>query len=196
MLFRSHTERVLRTASALGVRRYRMNWYSYDLSKPLWPQLDEIRPRLRDLVAFSREVGILPCYQNHSGSRLVGAPIWDMAMLMREYRPTELAWCFDIMHATIEGSSAWPIHVNLVRDHIGVAFFKNFQWAGKGHQAAPLGEGVVGRDYVALLKKSAYAGPVSLHVEYLKGSMKDEGYLKKAVDTTRRDLDVLKSWWT
>ena len=190
-----HTERVLRTAKALGIPRYRMDWYPYDLQKPIWPQLDEIKPRLKDLVAFSKEVGILPCYQNHSGNKIVGAPIWDMALLMRDYPPTELAWCFDIMHATIEGGTSWPIEVNLVRDHLGVAFFKSFVWEGRRHRAVPLGEGVVGKDYVDLLKKTSYGGPVSLHIEYLKGTVKDAGYLKEAIAATRRDLELLKSWW-
>ena len=41
---------------------------------------------------------------------------------------------------------------------------------------------------------------VSLHIEYLKGSMKDDGerkqgYLKEAIAATKRDMEVLKSWW-
>ena len=149
---KQHTEDVLRTARALGIPRFRMDWYRYDLTRPIWPQLDAIKPVLDDLVGFSRDVGILPCYQNHSGSNYVGAPVWDMAMLMRKYKPTELAWCFDIMHATIEGSLSWPLEVNLVRDHLSVANFKNFIWSGKGHKDVPLGEGVVGKEYVDMLK--------------------------------------------
>jgi sugar phosphate isomerase/epimerase len=190
-----HTEQVLRTARALGIPRYRMDWYYYDLKKPIWPQLDEIRPKLKELVAFSKEIGILPCYQNHSGRNYVGAPIWDMAMLMRDYTPAELAWCFDIMHATIEGSLSWPIEVNLIRDHLEVANFKNFVWQGKGHRDAPLGEGVVGKAYVDMLKATGFRGPVTLHVEYLEGLTKEEGYLDEAIAATRRDLAVLKSWW-
>jgi sugar phosphate isomerase/epimerase len=189
------TERVLRTAKALGISRYRMNWYTYDLKKPIWPQLDEIKPKLKDLVAVSKEVGILPCYQNHSGRNYVGAPVWDMALLMRDYKPNELAWCFDIMHATIEGSLSWPVEFTLIRDHLCVANFKNFRWDGKGHKDVPLGDGVVGKDYVDMLKATSFAGPVSLHVEYLQGSVKDQGYLEAALAATRRDLELLKSWW-
>lgn len=190
-----HTETVLRTAKALGIPRFRMDWYKYDLEKPIWPQLDEIKPKLKDLVTFAKEVGIQPCYQNHSGPKLVGAPIWDMATLMKDYSPKELGWCFDIMHTTIEGSTSWPIEVDLVRDHIAVAYFKNFMWEGKTHKPAPLGEGVVGPNYVQMLKKTNYNGPVSLHIEYLKGSIKDPGYLAEAKAATKRDMDVLKSWW-
>jgi len=191
----TRTEAVLRTAKSLGIPRYRMNWYTYDPTKPIWPQVDEVRPRLRDLVALSKEIGILPCYQNHSGAKLMGAGIWDMALLMRDYPADELAWAFDIMHATIEGSTSWPTEVALVRERIGMAFFKNFQWNGAGHRPSALSEGVVSKGYVDLLKKGGFRGPVCLHVEHLKGSVKDQGYLETAVAATRRDLETLASWW-
>jgi len=190
-----HTESVLRAAKAAGIPRYRMDWYPYDFKKPLWSQLDELKPKLKDLVVLSKEVGIQPCYQNHSGSKNIGAAVWDMDYLMRDYTPAELAWCFDIMHATIEGHLSWPIEVNLVHRHIGVAYFKNIRWTADGHEKTPLGQGVVKKSYVDMLKKLNWSGPVSLHIEYLKGTPKDEGYLREAVAATKRDMEVLKSWW-
>ena len=53
-----HSESVLRTAAKLGVKRFRMHYFKYDLSKPIWPQLQEIRPKLRDLVAELRLPGV------------------------------------------------------------------------------------------------------------------------------------------
>jgi sugar phosphate isomerase/epimerase len=192
----THTEAVLRTAKKLGIPRFRMNWYTYDNKQPIWPQVDEIRPKLKDLVALSKEIGILPCYQNHSGAKLVGAGIWDMALLMRDYKVDELAWAFDIMHATIEGSTSWPTEFDLVRDRLGMAYFKNFVWEGKGHRPTTLAEGVVGRAYVERLKRSGFQGPVCLHVEYLpEGAPKDAAYLKQAVATSRADLATLREWW-
>jgi sugar phosphate isomerase/epimerase len=190
----TRTEVVLRTAKSLGIPRYRMNWYTYDNKRPIWPQVDEIRPKLKDLVALSKEIGILPCYQNHSGAKLAGAGIWDIAFLMREYKADEFAWAFDIMHATIEGSMSWPTEVALVQDHIGMAFFKNFVWDGKGHKPAPLGEGVVGKSYVDQLKDGGFTGPVCLHIEHVKGKINDEGYLEAAIAATRKDLETLRSW--
>ena len=80
-------------------------------------------------------------------------------------------------------------------DHLGVANFKNFVWSGKGPKDVPLGEGVVGKEYVAMLKQTSFSGPVTLHVEYLEGNVHEEGYLNRAIEATRRDLAVLKSWW-
>lgn len=189
------TEKVLRTASALGIPSYRMKWYPYAGAKSHWTQLDEIKPRLRDLVALSRELRILPGYQNHSGPKYVGAGIWDMAMLMKEYRPDELSWNFDFFHAMVEGGLSWPNEFALVRDHISMVYFKNFTWKGRLAEGCPLAEGTVGKDSVALLRKSAYAGPVCLHVEYLKGKATDQVGLKEAMEATRKDFATLKEWW-
>jgi sugar phosphate isomerase/epimerase len=192
----TRTEAVLRTAKALGIKRYRMNWYAYKGDRPLWAQLDEIRPRLRDLVAMSREIGIQPCYQNHSGPKNVGAAVWDMAALMREHRPEDLAWSFDILHATVEGGLSWPNQVKLARERLAMAYFKDFRWQGRVVESCALAEGVVDPGYVKLLKASAYRGPVCLHVEYLKGAVGEAGYLERAIEASRRDLATLRSWWS
>ena len=132
------TEKVLRTAGALGIPSYRMKWYGYVAGKTHWDQLDAIKPQLRDLVSLSREVRILPGYQNHSGAKFVGAGIWDMAMLMKDYRADELSWNFDFFHATVEGGLSWPNELALARDHISMVYFKNFNWQGKLAEGCPL----------------------------------------------------------
>jgi sugar phosphate isomerase/epimerase len=190
------TEKVLRTGAALGIPSYRMKWYAYAAGKSPWAQLDEIKPQLRDLVALSREARILPGYQNHSGAKYVGAGVWDMAMLMKDYRPDELSWNFDFFHAMVEGGLSWPNELALARDHISMVYFKSFQWQGRVPVGCPLSEGSVGKDSVALLRKSEYAGPVCLHVEYLKGKVTDQGGLQAAVEATRKDFATLRQWWS
>jgi len=190
------SEKVLRTARALGIPRYRMKWYPYSGKKSPWAELDEFRPRLKELVSLSKQVGILPCYQNHSGPKNVGAAIWDMATLMRDYQPDELSWNFDFFHAMVEGGLSWPNHLALARDHISMVYFKSFTWKGRVPEGCPLSEGTVGKDAVVLLRKSRYTGPVCLHVEYLKGKVTDPGALKVAVDSTRKDFATLKEWWS
>jgi sugar phosphate isomerase/epimerase len=190
-----HTEKVLRTAKALGVKRYRMGFCKYDLKQPILPQLDAWSAKFKTLIALSKEIGMQPLFQNHSGKEYLGAPVWDVFSIMKDYPAKDWAFAFDIMHATVEGSLSWPLEVNLVRDHIGVAYFKDFKWGDKKFTTCPLGEGVVSKDYVGMLKKSGYGGPVSLHVEYLDHRMKEPTYLAEALKATQRDFAVLKDWW-
>lgn len=189
-----NTEKVLRTAAALGVKRYRMNYFKYDLNKPIWPQLEEIKPMIKDLVQLSKEIGIQPLFQNHSGKDYVAAPIWDMYSVMREYPAEQFAFVFDIYHATLEGGSAWPLNAALTADHWGAVYFKDFQWKGRKGEGCPLGQGQVNPDFAKMLVKRNYAGPISLHVEYLKGDVKDPAVVKAFREAHLRDLKVLKEW--
>lgn len=184
-----HAEKVLRTAAKLGIKRYRMDWWRYDLSKPIQAQLDTLRPKLKDLAALNRSLGLTGLYQNHAGANMVSASVWDVFSLIREHDPKDVALAFDIRHATVEGGLSWPVQFNLVKSHLGVAYFKDFVWEQDKVKNVPLGEGRVDRKYAALLKASGFAGPISLHVEY--GAGKDR---KVYMDAFRKDFATLREW--
>ena len=192
------TEPVLRTAAALGVKRFRMSYFKYDLNKPIWPQLEEVKPKIKDLVQLCSEIGIQPLFQNHSGKDYFAAPVWDMYSIMREYPAEQFAFAFDILHATAEGGLSWPLEAALVADHMGAIYFKDFQWQGRKLQTCPLGQGQVNPDFAKWLRKRNYEGVISLHLEYLKGSVKDPDFLKESREAATRDVSVLCDWmgWT
>ena len=188
------TEAVLRTAAKLGVKRFRMSYYKYDLQKPIWPQLQEIKPKLKDLIQLCQEIGIQPLFQNHSGKDYYGAPVWDIYSLMQEYTPEQFSFCFDIFHATLEGGLQWPLSAALTADHWGAVYFKDFQWNGRKAEGCPLGQGQVNPDFAKMIKQRNYTGPISLHVEYLKGDPKDAAVLNSFREAHLRDFKVLKEW--
>jgi sugar phosphate isomerase/epimerase len=182
--------KVLTTAKKLGISRYRMLWYNYDLSKPVRPQLEAIRPQIKDLVAMNRELGVQALYQNHSGAKMVGAPLWDIYDVIREHDPKHISIAFDIMHATAEGGMDWPIQFNLVQSHLGAVYCKDFTWENKKTHAAPLGTGQIDKTFFDLVKKSNFTGPISLHVEYLERN-KDR---KTQADAFKRDFTTLRNF--
>jgi sugar phosphate isomerase/epimerase len=182
-------EACLRTAKDLGIRRYRMGFYSYDLKKPVLPQLAEIGPALNDVAAMNHELGIQAVYQNHSGANMVGASVWDIFRLIENIDPAQVALAFDIRHATIEAGLAWPAVYGAVRDHIGAVFVKDFQWQGRRAQHVPLGTGRVDPAFFQLLAESKFSGPISVHVEYLGG---EDATANAAA--LKRDFAKLREW--
>jgi sugar phosphate isomerase/epimerase len=182
-------ERCLRTARELGIKRYRMGSYRYDLRKPLLPQLDEIGPALKDVAALNRELAMQAVYQNHSGADMVGATVWDIFRLIEDLPPSEVALAFDIRHATVEAGLAWPATFRAVEGHIGAVFVKDFQWRGRSAENVPLGKGLVDPKFFAMLAESEYAGPVSVHVEYIPN-----GDTKANAEALRNDLATLCGW--
>src|SRR5687768_11929084 len=100
--------RVLKTASKLGISRYRLKHYYYDLEKAIPPQLENFRAKLRDLAQLNRELKLQGAMQNHSGRNYVGAAGWDLWEMMRELDPKWMGVFFDIGHAALEGGYSWP----------------------------------------------------------------------------------------
>ncbi len=183
------SERVLRTAKSLGINTYRMGFYKYDLKKPILPQLDEIRPKVTELAAFNRELGVTAFYQNHSDAKYVGATLWDMQSLIKEIPKEQIGLAFDIRHATIEAGLSWPVIYDVVKPHIGALFVKDFQWEGRKAKHVPLGTGRVNPKFFEMIKQDGFDGPISLHVEYL-----GKAGTQANIDALRRDLKVLRGW--
>lgn len=185
------TEEILRAAAAAGVKRYRMGYYKYDLDKPIRPQLDEFRPRLRDLVALSRELGIKPIYQNHSGRDYFGGPVWDLCEVLAEFDPAHVGIAFDIGHATVEGGKAWPLHFATARPHLDTIYIKEPSWQDNTLGWGPVGEGAVDKGFYKMLKDGDFKGPVSLHVEYLGHG--DAAIVPTVLKAIEKDFATLRS---
>lgn len=187
-----HAEPLLRTAAALGIRRYRLGDQRYDLRRPIPGQVAEIAARLRELAALNRELGLQGVWQNHSGMRYAGGPVWDIWTATRDLDPRHLAACFDLGHATVEGGTVWPVNARLLRDRIGAVIVKDFVWhrTDKGWRPGwtPLGEGMIDPEFFRWLKTTSFDGPIVQHFEYELGQGKD------AVAHLRRDLATLRRW--
>lgn len=185
-------ETILRTASKLGLRVYRLGNYSYTDHPSIPEQLNEIRPKLRDLAALNRELGLCGGFQNHSGSSRVGAPVWDIYELIRELDPRQMGICFDLGHATVEGGNAWSIQAQLMEPYFCSVFVKDFVWQkssrGWSVKWCPLGEGMISPGFFNRLKKSNFKGPINQHFEFSFGTG------AQRISAFKKDLETLKAW--
>jgi sugar phosphate isomerase/epimerase len=187
-----HSEAVLRTAKRLGIERYRLSGIHYDLKKPILSQLDDYRTKWRELAAFNRELGIAGVYQNHAGSKNVGGPIWDLRYLLEGIEPTDLGVAYDIRHAMVEGSSAWPVSFQLIRPHVQAVYVKDFVFQDGRAVNVPMGDGLVGKKFYDVLRTSDYTGPISLHVPHVRGGSPTDA--RRAVPAISKDLATLKKF--
>ena len=189
------TEIVLRTAQALGIKRFRMHYFKYDLKKPILPQIDEWRLKIRDLVQLCDEIGIQPLLQNHSGRDYFGAPIWDAYSVMKEFKPQQFGFAIDSYHTTAEGGTSWPLELALVGPHVQALYFKDLKWTAPGRsENVPLGTGLVSREFAATIVAQGFSGPVSLHTEYMTGNAMDPAFQKASLEALKRDLKVVREW--
>ena len=183
------TEKVLRTASTLGIKRYRMKYLRYDLDRPVMKQIREWQPKLRDLGAMNAEFGIRAVYQNHAGSNHLGATLWDLPYVLKGIPREQISVAYDIRHATVEGGMSWPITFNRIRPHIDTVYVKDFVWSEGKPKNVPLGQGLVDRRFFRMLTTSQFDGPVSLHEEYL--DHRNPELVPRHLQAMKKDLATL-----
>lgn len=186
-------ERVLKTAATLGIPRVRLGFLTYSKTGLLSDQIAELHAAFVDVAAACRDLGLQAGYQNHSGAKYVGAPVWDLHEALAGVDPKHVGACFDIGHATLEGGLSWPLHARLMQDHLVAVFCKDFFWekipGGQKARWCPLGEGAVQKSFFDWLKTTNFTGPISQHHEY-----DGLGAGAEMVKHLRRDLVQLRTW--
>lgn len=186
------SQTVLKTAASLGIRYYRMKYFKYDESKPIIDQISNWQAQMKDLAALNRELGITGVYQNHAGRSYFGASIWDLHRALEGIDPAEVGVAYDIRHAAVEGGTTWPVGFQLIRPHVQVVYVKDFDWGDRQPTNVPLGAGRVDATFFKMLAKSDFAGPISLHEEYLDHRQPE--LVPEHWTAIGKDLQTLKTW--
>lgn len=195
------TEKIIKTASRLGIKFYRLSWYEYDKNLDLNKNLENIKSKLTDIAAMNEHYKIKGSYQNHDGVWF-GAPVWDLGKILREINSKWLGCQFDILNAVIEASNSWQLGLEFIVPFIHNIDIKdaflNFQSGKMELQYVPLGNGMVDfTQFIRLIKKFGISVPYSMHFEYDLGGA-DTGLPKISVpekvifDAIKRDLAAFK----
>jgi len=200
-----YAENVIKTLAALGIRRYRWGGFHYTDKGSVPDQLAVFKPRVRDLAAMNSHYGVCAMYHTHSGVNQVGASMWDLYLLLKDYDPNAVSANYDIGHATVEGGLGGWIHsARLMLPYMKGTAIKDFKWKQNERGAwiagwCALGQGMVNfKQYFAMLKASSFSGPLQLHMEYPDLGGADSGKKQysipkeKLLGIFRRDLDLLK----
>jgi L-ribulose-5-phosphate 3-epimerase len=164
------TEKILQTAQACGIQYYRMGYLKYEEGISIDTCLENYKPVMAKLAKMNETYRIHGAYQNHAG-RNIGAPVWDLWLLLKDINPAWLGCQYDIRHATVEGGECWPLALKLLHAYIRCMVIKDFTWEhvdGKWRiMNVPVGEGMVDfKHYFQLMKELHISGPLSLHYEY------------------------------
>src|SRR5580692_3486448 len=144
-----HAEDVLKVMTELGIHHYRWNNFRYDADRPIARQLDDLKPRVAKLAALNSRYQAGAMYHTHSGIGLVGASIWDLYILLKDFDPKAVGVNYDVGHAVIEGGvGGWIDSFQILGPHLRGIAVKDFVWAedSSGNwkpQWKPLGEGMV-----------------------------------------------------
>ena len=162
------TRKILKTASALGIRYYRRGGENWGNGRNPLERIRELHPKIRDLVALNQEYGMFAGIHNHSGYGLAAA-IWDLYELVKP---------FDA--------------------RIRMIAVKDFLWRKRDEGwrpgFCPIGQGMVDfKTFFGHLKAIGFAGPISLHFEYSSGGSTPAEKQKNQIADMKRDLAWLRN---
>lgn len=201
-----HAERILKTLQAVGIRLYRWGGLRYDPKREIPAQLAEMKPRVKDLAAMNRHYGVTAMYHTHSGFDQVGASMWDLYLLLKDFTPDAVAVNYDVGHAVVEGGyGGWINSTRLLLPYMRGVAVKDFVWKQNARGEwrpgwCALGRGMVDfQRFFAMLKTGGFQGPLQLHMEYDElgsaASGKKTSTLPKErfLEIMQRDLNALKS---
>jgi len=190
-----YAEKVLRAAKQVGAQSYRLGFFDRRKDRSSAEQVREIRDQLKDVLAMSHQIGILPLFQNHSSSGRadnIGGDLAELHDVLDGFEPSQIGAAFDIGHALIIHGNEWEAHFRRLKPFIKVAYIKD---AKIGGGFVRFGEGAISKtDYFQQLRGMEYHAPFSLHVEFdwsNGGSNKNRETLVKAL---RESCSTLRSW--
>jgi sugar phosphate isomerase/epimerase len=205
----SVTEKVLRTASGLGINYYRLGYWYYNERKSIIDTLEEARVEIRGLTEMNKKYKIYGGNQNHSGTRYLGASVWDIWELIKDLDPNYIGFQYDPQNNLAEGSGgSWMTDARLALSHSKMFVVKTQkEWGSpewekstrrSGNKLEILTPGELDWCF-RILKKNGFSGPITAHYEFPglggaeNGAMELKGVTKKEVLTIlKRNLDILK----
>lgn len=196
--------KLLETASKLNLTHYRTGWLKYPENRSIAKSQEIFAQQFKNLEMANKELGLIGCYQNHAGNH-VGAPIWDLPLILGATNNENMGCQYDIRHAVVEGGQSWELGLRLIQPFIKSIVIKDFKWGmvdGKWKPInTPLGEGMVDFDrYFSLMKKYGINVPISLHLEYDLGGA-EHGAREVTLDQKeifsrmKKDLTFLRDTW-
>ena len=159
----------LETAARLNIPYFKPGYYRYQFAD-VRQEVDDAARQLRGLAALSARIGIQVGYHNHAG--YIGGPIWDFAATIDSLDPKWAGYYFDVRHAVVEGGDAgWRTAFHRAAPRLKMISLKDFFWEktadGWRQRHCPMGQGMVDwKTFFAMLSRSGFHGPVSLHIEY------------------------------
>ena len=197
------SERVLKTATAEGIKHYRMGWYHLEMQKDIFAQVETFGQQMKGLADLNKKYQISGEYQNHGGQYL-GAAVWDLQPIFKNINSPLLGCQYDVNHATAESGANWETGFRLIAPYIKSIAIKDFKYELKDGKllkvGCPLGEGVIDwKKYLQLLKQYKINVPITMHFEYDLGGAENglrtiKIDKKVILDAMKKDLTLLKTW--
>ena len=173
----AEAEKLLATASKLGIHKIKLGYYRYKPFGTLAKQIDEIRRQLAAVAKLAAKYDVLPCVHTHCND-FIPSHGTQLYMLLKDFAPSQVGAYADMLHMSLEGGGdGWRQGLDLVAPWLAIVAVKNYDYQPaqrdkRGqmrwkHHVVPVADGISPiPEFVACLRKLGYDGMYSMHSEY------------------------------
>ena len=152
-----NAEKILQTASSLGITHYWWGTFRYEQGVPVMRQLDALKPRVAKLAALNAKYKMKAMYHTYSGSGTVGSAIWDFLHVLKEFDPKQVGFHYDTGHMTnAGGNGTWALSMRAAGPYIAGISAKDSIFEST---VAASGGGPMTAEMQALVAASGRRGP-------------------------------------
>jgi sugar phosphate isomerase/epimerase len=133
-----YAEAIIGAAAQAGCTHYSLGGYTYDLAKPLPPQLDAIKFRVEKFVRLNEKHKITLVYDTAAGVDSVGAVVLDLLSVLKPFDPKFVGFHWDTGHMALHGDGMWETLMRLAAPYIAAIGWRDRGWV---QDLGLLGEG-------------------------------------------------------
>ena len=118
-------EDVLDAAAQAGIHHYWWGTYRYDETKPYWPQLDALKPKVEALVKLNQKYGMKAMAHPRDGAGSVSAAFYDLYYLLKDFDPRYVSFQYDTHHLMQAFDGGWVQQLRMGAPYIGGFVWKD-----------------------------------------------------------------------
>ena len=133
-----NAEAIVGAAAQAGCTHYSLGGFTYDLAKPLPPQLDAIKSRVEKFVRLNQKHRITLVYDTAPGPSSVGGVVLDLLSVLKEFDPKYVGFHWDTGHMALHGDGMWETLMRLAGPYIAAVGWRDRGWV---QDLGLLGEG-------------------------------------------------------
>jgi sugar phosphate isomerase/epimerase len=123
-----NAEAIVGAAAQAGCTHYSLGGFTYDLAKPLQPQLDTIKSRVEKFVRLNQKHRITLVYDTVPGPASVGGVVLDLLSVLKEFDPKYVGLHWDTGHMALHGDGTWETLMRLAGPYIAAVGWRDRGW--------------------------------------------------------------------
>ena len=90
-----YAEATLDAASSLGIHHYWWGTFRYDETKPYWPQLDALKPKVEKIARLNEKYGMKAMAHPRAGAGSVSGGFYDLLYVLKNFDPRSVSFQYD-----------------------------------------------------------------------------------------------------